>query len=230
MHQAYGNTALARLLWWVMLWLDGILLFGVVCAASASNNVVGPVFILCILALTGFSSIYALRRGLFFEWKLVRRWEAVCAGLGGNFQGEGISIGRSILEGVRSCGAYHVESQKKTIYPRLRQVHGTYEGWTAIITPLAGQKLADYNKHAEAFSLAYDVPYVTFEEAGNSLIRMRCGPVQVPETYEYEHKVVPIFDMHAVPMARNLNGEPWFMPVEGNHLLIAGRTGAGKSS
>src|SRR5258706_13371619 len=33
-----------------------------------------------------------------------------------------------------------------------------------------------------------------------------------------------------VPMARDLNGRAWYMPIEGQHVFIAARTGGGKGS
>jgi len=36
--------------------------------------------------------------------------------------------------------------------------------------------------------------------------------------------------LRAVPIARDMNGQPWYMPIEGQHVFIAGRTGAGKNS
>src|SRR2546423_6960202 len=31
-------------------------------------------------------------------------------------------------------------------------------------------------------------------------------------------------------MARDIDGKPWFMPIEENHVLIAGESGSGKNS
>ncbi len=36
--------------------------------------------------------------------------------------------------------------------------------------------------------------------------------------------------LKAVPMARDLDGRMWYMPIEGQHVFIAGRTGGGKNS
>ncbi len=36
--------------------------------------------------------------------------------------------------------------------------------------------------------------------------------------------------LKAVPVARDIDGRPWRMPIEGQHVFIAGRTGAGKNS
>jgi S-DNA-T family DNA segregation ATPase FtsK/SpoIIIE len=36
--------------------------------------------------------------------------------------------------------------------------------------------------------------------------------------------------LKAVPVARNIEGRPWYMPIEGQHVFIASRTGGGKNS
>jgi DNA segregation ATPase FtsK/SpoIIIE, S-DNA-T family len=36
--------------------------------------------------------------------------------------------------------------------------------------------------------------------------------------------------LKAVPVARDIDGKPFLMPIEGQHVFIAGRTGAGKNS
>jgi S-DNA-T family DNA segregation ATPase FtsK/SpoIIIE len=76
----------------------------------------------------------------------------------------------------------------------------------------------------------------SFEPTGTGLIRMRCGSVAVPDAYAYPAIAAPIAHDHsravlrAVPVARDMNGEPWGLSIEGQHVLIAGRTGAGKNS
>jgi S-DNA-T family DNA segregation ATPase FtsK/SpoIIIE len=61
----------------------------------------------------------------------------------------------------------------------------------------------------------------------------------VPDTYTYPVEQLPrrvseAIDaaavLKAVPMARDIDGRPWYMPIEGNHVLIVGRTGSGKGS
>src|SRR5438552_6337695 len=136
-------------------------------------------------------------------------------------------------------GAYRL-GHTKTIYPKLRQVHGTHESWTGLVIPFAGQYVDDYNQQANRFALAFNVRYVTFERTDTGLIRVRCGQMQVPEPYEYPVKqaAMPVSTyvadggglMRAIPMAKRLDGSPWYMPIEENHVLIVGRTGAGKNS
>ena len=36
--------------------------------------------------------------------------------------------------------------------------------------------------------------------------------------------------LKAVPVARDIDGKPWHMPIEGQHVFVAGRTGGGKNS
>jgi S-DNA-T family DNA segregation ATPase FtsK/SpoIIIE len=36
--------------------------------------------------------------------------------------------------------------------------------------------------------------------------------------------------LKACPVARDIDGNPWHMPIEGQHVFIAGRTGGGKNS
>jgi len=98
-----------------------------------------------------------------------------------------------------------------------------------------------------------------------ALILMRCGPTQVPESFEYEQLAVSaggyqasvprslrssdvkafasttdlgaLFEqseiretLQAVPMAVDVDGRVWSMPIEGNHILVAGLTVSGKGS
>ncbi len=36
--------------------------------------------------------------------------------------------------------------------------------------------------------------------------------------------------LKAVPVARDIDGKPWHMPIEGQHAFVVGRTGSGKNS
>ena len=48
---------------------------------------------------------------------------------------------------------------------------------------------------------------------------------QAANVWEYELSL-----LKGVPMARDLTGREWHMPIEGQHVFIAARTGGGKSS
>lgn len=220
--------------------MDGFVLFLALCSAANNNGGGATLLILCMAGITGLALRYATKQGLWFVRRVERTWAQVCSGLGGNFVGEKNDYLASVREGFASKGRY-VETQKKVAYPELKNIRGNWKAWTAEVRFFDGQTIDDYNKNAPAFALAYNVPFCTFdldEESG--LIRVRAGRVPVPEPYEYPVEPVtvpaalPASDLRAVlravPMAKDINGNPWYLPIEGNHVLIVGRTGAGKNS
>jgi DNA segregation ATPase FtsK/SpoIIIE, S-DNA-T family len=130
------------------------------------------------------------------------------------------------------------------------------------VTPFAGQTVTEYIKQADAFALAFHVPFVTFGITANGLISIRAGQVPVPDAYDHPGQLEPHGDdtnmrllpqvsaapdqwsnmpelstriderelLQHVPMARDLDGHAWHMPIEGQHVFIAARTGGGKGS
>ncbi len=246
-----GNTRLARQLLWFAAFIN-VPLLCMMCSFTANGGWLGA--LLLLLAVDVSVAAYAISQGLVFELLQERTWKAVCSGIG--FSG----MARSMRGGL--YGAY-VKGETKTIYPKLRNVHGTREGWTGIVTPFAGQTIEDYTKQADAFALAFHVPFVTFGLAENGLISIRAGEVPVPAAYAYTGQLAtrpamprtqvlaPVASpaprlsapvqssvtlayaralLQAVPMARDMNGLPWSMPIEGQHVFIAARTGGGKGS
>jgi hypothetical protein len=183
MFEARGNTHLARRLVWFAAFVNVTLLLMLCSLASMGSGWL--LALLLMVLVDGPVALYAYNQGLFFEWKVERTWKAVCGGLGGNFKGEGMSVMRSARAGVASRGRYHVPTQTKTIYPKLRHVHGTPDSWTGIVTPFAGQTIEDYSKKAESFALAFHVPFVTFDLSGRGLIQVRAGQVPVPVAYDH---------------------------------------------
>lgn len=228
MNCAYGNTRLARGLVRFALIISGVVLLAASCTLCSQTASLLWLVLLVLAADSGVA-VYAAKQGLFFERKLERIWKATCGGIvGGKFRGEA----RSYRFGL--VGAFLL-GDTKTIYPKLREVHGTYEAWTGVVTPFAGQTIEEFNEHTKAFALAFNVRFVSFELTDTGLVQVRCGPVQVPEMYEYPvEQSAELADngtvLRAVPMARTIDGRPWYLTIEGNHLLIAGRTGAGKNS
>ena len=109
------------------------------------------------LGLGLFSLVYATSQGYWFERRCERVWKKTCCGLEG-FKG----TARSYRFGL--VGAF-ILGDTKTIYPKLREVHGTHEAWTGIVTPFAGQTIEEYNeqKHTRAFALSFNVRFVSFE-------------------------------------------------------------------
>ncbi|HJT55284.1 MAG TPA: FtsK/SpoIIIE domain-containing protein [Ktedonobacteraceae bacterium] len=232
MNSAYGNTRLARQLVKFATFID-VALLGIVCSTLNNDGAGAGWSILLALAVNGGVGFYAVRSGLVFELRLERRWKAVCVGLGGRFASHQVKL---IANPLWWFGGSLTREHAQVIVPKFRDARGDFDGFTATIIPFAGHTVDMYTENADAFALGfYGAPYVTFELVRGT-IQMRVGQVPVPEKYEYMLHALPPAPaspaavLQAVPMARDINDAPWYMPIEGNHILLVGRTGSGKSS
>ena len=262
-----GNTRLARVLLWIAGYMDAFTFF-VLCCSSATFGA-GILWIMLLpLGFTVCALVYAHNQNLWFELGKERVWKRTCLGIG--FK----SVGRSFRGGL--YGAY-VKGETKIITPLLREVRGTHDSWTGLVTFFDGQTIEMYNAHADAYALAFQVPCVSFDLAENGLIRIRAGKVPVPAEHEFQAlpqpgddwrepdagvrvpvmkpdtplsggaQAVPVIQpvyAHAQPaalayerallqnvqMALDIDGKVWHMPIEGQHVLVAARTGGGKGS
>lgn len=179
------NTRMARRVVWVAVVCNvlGLLLWLPLASSSAGAMML---MLLAALVANGAVSAYALQQGLVFELLVERTWKKVCSGLGGNFVGQGRAQfkPRVALDPISSFqkGTW----ERKTIYPKLREVRGDWNSFTGLIYPMYSQNVDDYNKQADRFALAFHVPYVSFEIAENGLICIRAGRVHVPPMYEFQ--------------------------------------------
>jgi S-DNA-T family DNA segregation ATPase FtsK/SpoIIIE len=242
LNQAYGNTVLARRLYWTAVIGDVLLLFFGLCSTTFTNSVaLLVVSYLLIIASNVWIGWYVVGQGLPFEWRVERIWNATCLGLPGMS-----GTGRSYKRGLK--GAY-IDGDTKTIYPKIREVHGDAKGFTAYITAFGGQDPSTYNQFSDKYAFAFQVPHVSFEAAEDGRIWMRAGKMPVPDVYEPDtyapvdaptpRPALPELDeddvearalLRAVPVGVDINGRWGMMPIEGNHWLIAGRSGSGKGS
>jgi len=189
MNETYGKAGRARNLLRAALAVDGFVLFIALCAATNNNGGLAWLLLLSLAGMTGTALWYATKQGYWFVRRIERTWKQVCAGLGGNFVGEGNDYLASMREGVRSGGKYYVATQTKVIYPQLKNIRGNDQAWTAEVRFFDGQTIEEYNAHAAAYALSYSVPWVGFdldEESG--LIRIRAGQIQVPVAYDYQEE------------------------------------------
>src|ERR1700693_5422054 len=111
MNESYGTPGLARTLLRAALAVDGFMLFFSLCAAANNNGGLAWLLLLALAGITGLALRYATKQGYWFVRRIERTWKHVCAGLGGNFVGEGNDYLASLREGMRSGGKYYVATQ-----------------------------------------------------------------------------------------------------------------------
>src|SRR5712691_7684958 len=140
MYEATENTGFAIALWRSTLVLDTFVLFSTLCAAGNHGGVL-VLLLLTMAVITGLVYRYAVRQGMKFVHRVKRTWKQVCAGLSGNFVGEGNDYLASVREGVRSGGRYYVATQTKVMYPQLKNVRGNDQAWTAEVRFFDGQTI-----------------------------------------------------------------------------------------
>ena len=226
MNSASGNTTLARHLLWAAIVGDALLLFFGLCSTTFTNSVVLLVVsYLLIIASNIAVGWYAFTQGYIFEWRVNKRWQKVCQGLGGNFEAEGMDWRATVREGLigttsATFGFRSVRDavvpQAKKVYPKIREVRGDWSAWTGVVMSHPGQDVDSYSKKSAAFSHYFGVPFMVFENAGAGLIRVRAGRVPVPEPYEY---VIP-----AVNGGNSQKGMPQNTGYRGGGLLDVART------
>ncbi len=255
--QARGNTRLARGLVCIAAYASALLLVLTFCSTlmttqpSQSGGSFTGFWTIVVLLLIGDSLVawYAAKQGYFFEWRLERRFRKTCQGLGDDF----VTIKRqAMMNPLWVLGGSLTRQRQSVVTPKLRSVNGTAESWSGLVYIFYGQHVETYNKNAASFAHAFGVKHCSFERTDGAAIRIRCGPIQVPDAYEYpaipaqplgllETKrqlqtmdLARLFDprttLKSLPMAQGLDGKPYFMPIEENHILIAGESGSGKNS
>ncbi len=185
--EATGNTDFARSVWWSVVVVDVVVLFAsFIMLSNNAGGCLAPLLVMTMGALTVVAWRYKARHGGKFADRVERTWQSVCAGLGGNFAGEEADYLQSAWKGFTS-GGRRVETQTKVAYPKLENIRGNAQAWTAEVRFWHGQTLDDYNKHAQAFAIAFRVPFVTFERDEESgLIRIRAGALPMPQAFGFD--------------------------------------------
>src|SRR5437764_12272093 len=106
MYEATENTGLAIALWRGTLVLDALVLVLTLCAAGNHGGVL-VLLLLTMAVITGLAYRYAVRQGMKFVHRVERTWKSVCAGLGGNFEGEVNDYVASVRAGLQSTGHHY---------------------------------------------------------------------------------------------------------------------------
>jgi hypothetical protein len=179
------NTRLARGLVWVAVVCNVV---GLVLWLPLASSSAGAMLLMLLLGLVANGAViaYAISQGLFFELLMEHIWKKVCNGLGGNFVGQGRAQFKPRVAFDPISSFQKGTWERKTIYPKLREVHGSWDSWTGIVYPLYGQCVDTYTQKADHFALGYKVPQVVFDLSEDGLIRIRAGRVHVPSMYGFE--------------------------------------------
>lgn len=127
---------------------------------------------------------------------------------------------------------------RRLVYPAAGKLIGSRDVFRLVIKPLPGQTVADWEKAAPAFSLAYDSRPVKFDHLGAGLVVMRVG-VSILGAQPLESVSGQVADdgqmtwreqLETVVIGKAEQGEAFALPLIDTHILIAGITGAGKGS
>lgn len=153
--------------------------------------------------------------GLAFEYGVRRRFRAVCREKG---------LTKRAPRG------------DALLYPPAGRLSGSRDGFSLTLRPLAGQSLADYERAAPAFSLAYAVSGVRFRNNGDGTLTMQAGHQKIAA---HDFAPYPVTDLSGLTPRQRLGviqlgtaegGRPWLLRLIDSHTLVAGITGAGKGS
>src|SRR5258708_36370055 len=102
MNESSGKAGMARNWLRAALAVDGFVLCFALCAATNNNGGLAWLLLLFVGGITGLALRYATKQGYWFVRRIERTWEHTCAGLSGNFVGEGNDYKASVLAGLRS--------------------------------------------------------------------------------------------------------------------------------
>lgn len=176
---------------------------------------------------------------LYFGYRIERDFKLACRGLRLTSM-SGLTAKAVLRYGI--LGIHQGKLANDEVAPKIIDLHGDFDQFRAEFVPLYGQSVDTFTKQADSFAMAFQVSVVRFERgaSGRSIIVSAGRPV-MPDKLPLAQSplarpVTPVDDdapvdmLSAVPVAYTPDGERVHLPVKGQHILIAGRTGAGKSS
>ncbi|OBH17314.1 FtsK/SpoIIIE domain-containing protein [Mycolicibacter sinensis] len=150
-----------------------------------------------------------LRQRFLAWWRYHRSWESVCA-----------------LHGLTATLG------PRTLVPVVNSARIGHHADTLTVQVVTGQSISDWQKRAPGLAAAWRAERLTIRASAPGQVRIIIGrgdvlgqPIALP---------IPILearvDLAAVRVGITESRTWWHLPVLGQHLLVAGATGAGKGS
>ncbi|KZS60501.1 FtsK/SpoIIIE domain-containing protein [Mycobacterium pseudokansasii] len=164
-----------------------------------------------ILEPSSFSRwvINPLRQRFWAWWRYGRNWASVCA-----------------LHGLTA------KLGERTLVPAVQSARIGHHADVLIVKVVTGQSIADWQKRAPALAATWGAERLTIRATAPGQLRIIIGrgdvlgqPIAVPMPTP-----ATAVDLGAVRVGVTESRRWWALPVLGQHILIAGATGAGKGS
>lgn len=175
------NTKLARGLLYTCAVVD-VFALSMLCTASSAAPAV--LVVVAVVNIAVFA--IAAHQGYLLELIVEQQFKRVCQNVG--LTQKQLKLGFHDVGVGAMLDPTGKRADAAAVYPKLRGLVGTRQQWQAEFKPLRGQTPEHFNKHAEAFAIAFNVPVVRFELLGYSKIRIRAGQMPIPAAYSYQQQ------------------------------------------
>lgn len=216
-HYHFESMRTARLLLVaaVLIALLAAVLVPVLVRLGGYGVLASAILIVATVCAGGVAIDRASEAGFLFEHDIRQKFRAVC----------------------REKKLVKTDKNGRLIYPRMSHLIGGGDSWLVDIHPLLGQSLADWERTAPNFSMAFGVINVRFTDRGGGIIRLTAG-YRPLDPVDFMPAPSPVAAnatswrarLATVPVGITESGTPYALPLLDSHTLIAGMTGAGKGS